>query len=404
MARGVADLLAAEGPDELSAALPACAAVLVDASLVLLLARERDQLRVVASHGTASVPDFDPKRDLAALSLELGKPVSFDQAPRPAGLASMLALPVPGPRAPELAIACHRAEPFPAEAREALDRLLAAVGERWRKLEERETDTAAGQAHARQLDQKLRQLTERMARNDRMKAEFIATMSHELRTPLNVVLGFSSLLADEAFGALTKEQDEACQKILESSERLAMLINDLLDVSRLDSGTLQFHFAKMDLCQMLRDEAEDKQPIARQRDITLELALPEGACEAEADEGRLRQVVAHLLDNALKFTEPGGRVGVRLLVPGPEKVAVEVWDTGIGIPEEARHRLFERFYQVDSSNTRLYGGTGIGLALVKEFVERHGGRVSVKSKVGKGSTFRLDLPRMASASASVILD
>jgi signal transduction histidine kinase len=229
-------------------------------------------------------------------------------------------------------------------------------------------------------------------------------MSHELRTPLNVVLGFSSLLADEAFGALNREQDEACQKILESSERLALLINDLLDVSRLDSGTLQFHFARTDLCQMLREEADDKQPIARQRELALELDLPGDECDAEADEGRLRQVVAHLLDNALKFTEPGGRVGVRLRAHGPEKITIEVWDTGIGIPEEARHRLFERFFQVDSSNTRLYGGTGIGLALVKEFVERHGGRVSVESKVGQGSTFTLDLPRIASSSASVLLD
>jgi signal transduction histidine kinase len=396
--------LAAETHDELSEALPAGAAALVDATVVRLIARDDQGVRRVAGHGLATVPDFDPERDIAALALTLGEPVSFDPDGRPAGLASMLALPVPGPSAPSLALSCHRAEPFAPEAREVLDELLEAVGERWKRLAARETLEAASQAQARQLDQKLRQLTERMARNDRMKAEFLATMSHELRTPLNVVLGFSSLLADQAFGELNKEQDEACQKILESSERLAILINDLLDVSRLDSGTLQFHFAPTDLCQMLRDEAEDKQPIARQRTIELDLELPTSTCQAEVDEGRLRQVVAHLLDNALKFTEPGGKVGVRLNAGSPEQIAIEVWDTGIGIPEEARNRLFERFFQVDSSNTRLYGGTGIGLALVKEFVERHGGRVSVESRVGKGSTFRLDLPRVASASSSVILD
>jgi signal transduction histidine kinase len=404
MARLMANLVAADDFDALRSALPGCAARLVDAGMALLVARDAGGLRVVASHGGESVPGFDPQRDLAALALELGEPVSFDAAKRPAGMASMLALPVPGPSDPELAICCHRDEPFGPEAREALDQLLTAVGERWRQLEARATEGAAAQAQARQLDQKLRQLTERMARNDRMKAEFLATMSHELRTPLNVVLGFSSLLADEAFGALNREQNEACEKILESSERLALLINDLLDVSRLDSGTLQFHFAQTDLCQMLREEAEDKQPIARQRELALELDLPPGDCAAEVDEGRLRQVVAHLLDNALKFTEPGGKVGVRLRSQGPEKVTIEVWDTGIGIPEEARHRLFERFFQVDSSNTRLYGGTGIGLALVKEFVERHGGRVSVESRVGQGSTFTLDLPRVASLSASVLLD
>ncbi|MDB5102002.1 MAG: multi-sensor hybrid histidine kinase [Cyanobacteria bacterium RYN_339] len=386
MARGLLELLAAEDRDQLRDALPASAATLVDASLVLLVAQEAAGARLVASHGLDSVPGFDPARE------------------RPAGLPNELTLPVPVPTTPPLAISCHRAEPFAAEAREALDQLLLAVGERWNRMVARETEEAAAQAQARQLDQKLRQLTERMARNDRMKAEFLATMSHELRTPLNVVLGFSSLLADRAFGELNKEQDEACQKILESSERLAILINDLLDVSRLDSGTLQFHFAATDLCEMVRGEVKDKEPIARQRDISLQIELPAGACEAEADEGRLRQVVAHLLDNALKFTEPGGRVGVRLMTDNPDQVSIEVWDSGIGIPETARHRLFERFFQVDSSNTRLYGGTGIGLALVKEFVERHGGRVSVDSQVGRGSTFRLDLPRVASNNASVLFD
>jgi signal transduction histidine kinase len=109
-------------------------------------------------------------------------------------------------------------------------------------------------------------------------------------------------------------------------------------------------------------------------------------------------VLKHLTDNALKFTPPGGSIGIRAYAaPEEDAVAVEVWDTGIGIPPEAMHRLFERFYQVDSSNTRLYGGTGLGLALVKELVERHGGSVSVESVVGKGSTFRLLLPVIAHA-------
>jgi len=249
------------------------------------------------------------------------------------------------------------------------------------------------QARLRQYDDRVGQLHERLEQGERLKAEFVATMSHELRTPLNVVLGFASLLADEAFGALNKDQAEACQKVLESSERLAVLVNDLLDVGRLEAGTLPFHFGPVDVASVVHDVVDHMRPIATQKSLELKLELAEDVPELTADGDRLRQILAHLLDNALKFTDQGGQVGVRTRYDRlSEAVTIDVWDTGIGIPAEAMHRLFERFYQVDSSNTRLYGGTGLGLAVVKEFAERHGGRVSVESKKGDGSTFSLLLP------------
>jgi signal transduction histidine kinase len=410
LAKSLCELLEADNLVALQAALPAGVAALLGAERVMLVAREGKQVRVVAAHGVnPTTTPLVPERDAAALALELGEPVFFDPADRPTDIDSSLAMPLLLANGPAYAISCHRLEPFGPEAQATLDTLLTGVSHHWMRLAKMEGDThvAALEARMRQHERKLRELTERLTRNERLKAEFVATMSHELRTPLNVVLGFTSLLADQAFGALNPEQGEACEKILESSERLAGLINDLLDVSRLEAGTLQFNFAPLDLSRLLKDAVEDMRPIANQRKLNLELEAGPGSHEIEADGERLHQVIAHLLDNALKFTEAGGTVGVRLIDPSVTGgVAIEVWDTGIGIPDNARYRLFERFYQVDSSNTRLYGGTGLGLSLVKEFIERHGGQVMLDSKVGHGSTFRLELPRQASlsVSSSILLD
>jgi signal transduction histidine kinase len=249
------------------------------------------------------------------------------------------------------------------------------------------------QAELRQAEFKMGQLKEQLSQGEKLKAEFVATMSHELRTPLNVVLGFGSLLADEAFGALNHDQAEACQKIMESSERLATLINDLLDWSRLEASILEFNMAQVDMARLLGEVVEDIRPLADRKSQTLVLEIPEGLPAITADPDRVEQVFKHLLDNAVKFTPESGRIGIRASVlEDAGAVEFNVWDTGIGIPHEAMHKLFTRFYQVDSSNTRLYGGTGIGLSLVKELVDRHGGEVTVESRVGQGSTFHVVLP------------
>jgi signal transduction histidine kinase len=167
----------------------------------------------------------------------------------------------------------------------------------------------------------------------------------------------------------------------------------LLDWSRLEASTLEFNMTQVDLTRLAADVIEDIRPLADRKEQTLVLDLDEPMPCLTADPDRIEQVLKHLLDNAVKFTPNGGQVGLRARhLPDREAVAIDVWDTGIGIPPEAMHKLFTRFYQVDSSNTRLYGGTGIGLSLVKELVYRHGGEVTVDSKVGKGSTFHVLLP------------
>lgn len=311
-----------------------------------------------------------------------------------AGDTGALSLPLRVEGHPPMAVSIFRKAPFSPEEQEMAACVLSSMPDVWKRLEHEkhlQQQVESHQAELRQGEFKLDQLREQLAQSERMKAEFVATMSHELRTPLNVVLGFGSLLADEAFGELNAQQGEACQKILESSERLAILINDLLDFSRLQAHTLDFRFAAIELGELLRETIDDIAPLAERKNLETHLDVAADVPKLRADPDRLRQALKHLLDNALKFTPEGGRIGVKAWLEG-EFVRIDVWDTGIGIPNEAMHRMFERFYQVDSSNTRLYGGTGIGLALVKELVERHGGQVSVESQVGKGSTFHLWLP------------
>ena len=240
---------------------------------------------------------------------------------------------------------------------------------------------------------RVKELTEALSHGERHKSEFLSTMSHELRTPLNVVLGFASLIYDEAFGALNAQQQEACGKVLESAERLAQLVNNLLDAAKLDRGTLNFQMDTVDVAEVSREALQYARPQAEAKHLVVETDLPEGLPAVRADAERLLQALGHLIDNAVKFTPAGGHIGLRgTSQPADGVVVLEVWDTGIGIPLEAQNRLFERFYQVDSSNTREYGGTGIGLAIVKEFVQRLGGDVGVESHVGRGSTFRIVLP------------
>jgi signal transduction histidine kinase len=256
-----------------------------------------------------------------------------------------------------------------------------------------ESTVSSHEAELRQAEFKMGQLTEQLRQGEKLKAEFVATMSHELRTPLNVVLGFGSLLADEAFGALNQDQADACQKIMESTERLATLINDLLDWSRLEASTLEFNMTRLDIGRLAESVIEDMRPLAERKQLDLKLELGKDLPAITADPDRVEQVLKHLLDNAVKFTPNGGRVGLTVThLPDNGAVALDVADTGIGIPPEAMHKLFTRFYQVDSSNTRLYGGTGIGLSLVRELVHRHGGEVTVDSRVNQGSTFHVLLP------------
>jgi signal transduction histidine kinase len=222
------------------------------------------------------------------------------------------------------------------------------------------------------------------------KSEFLANMSHELRTPLNAIIGFSEVLSEGMFGDINAKQTEYLRDILESGRHLLSLINDILDLSKIEAGRMELELAVFDLPQALEDALILVRERATRRAIALHKAVDPQLGAIRADERKVKQVVLNLLSNALKFTPEGGRIEVRA-VPTDGAVEVSVEDTGIGIAPEDQEAVFEEFRQVGLADKKAEG-TGLGLALCRKFVELHGGRIWVKSQVGVGSTFTFTLP------------
>jgi len=249
---------------------------------------------------------------------------------------------------------------------------------------------------ARRVAERTADLSEanaQLERAARLKDEFMANMSHELRTPLNTILGLSEALQDQIYGGLTLQQRRALTHIEESGHHLLSLINDVLDVSKIEAGKLKLDpgpVAVDSLCQaalnFVRQSAATKQ-----QDLVLE--LDPAVKVMYGDERRLKQILVNLLNNAVKFTPDWGRVGLRVVGnPSDEVVQFTIWDTGVGIAAEDMNRLFEPFVQLDSRLARQYEGTGLGLALVYRMTKLHGGSVEVQSEVGQGSRFIVSLP------------
>ena len=238
----------------------------------------------------------------------------------------------------------------------------------------------------REIEDKNRDLE----RADRLKSEFLANMSHELRTPLNAVIGYSELLQDGFYGSLTAKQGEYVTEIMNAGEHLLALINDILDLSKIEAGRLVLEPEDLELRPVLEDCLTLVRERALNRGLNLTLDVPDGV-KLRADERKLKQIVVNLLSNAVKFTNAGGSVIVRgkRVLGG---VTVSVTDTGIGISEEGQSMLFQPFTQVDGSLSRHHEGTGLGLALTKRLAMLHGGSVSVRSLFGEGSTFTVALP------------
>jgi signal transduction histidine kinase len=245
------------------------------------------------------------------------------------------------------------------------------------------------------LEDKSRQLE---AAN-RHKSEFLANMSHELRTPLNAIIGFSEVLAEQMFGDVNAKQMEYLQDIHSSGQHLLSLINDVLDLSKIEAGKMELDLSCFDLGLLLEHSATLVRERAQRHGLTLELEVGDGLDEWVADARKVKQVVVNLLSNAVKFTPNGGCVSVRARhlngVHGRagEWAEVSVSDTGVGIAPEDRALVFEEFRQAGSDVLRKAEGTGLGLALVKRFVELHGGSISLDSEPGRGSTFRFVLPQ-----------
>jgi signal transduction histidine kinase len=225
----------------------------------------------------------------------------------------------------------------------------------------------------------------------RHKSEFLANMSHELRTPLNAILGFSEVLAERMFGEVNEKQAEYLQDILSSGRHLLSLINDILDLSKVEAGRLELELGRFHLPTALDNALTLVRERATRHGITLTQSVDPGLGDIVADERKVKQILLNLLSNAVKFTQEGGRVGLTV-TRVEDIVTISVSDTGIGIAPEDQATIFEEFRQVGRDDARKQEGTGLGLTLAKKFVELHGGRIWVQSQVGQGSTFSFTLP------------
>jgi CheY-like chemotaxis protein len=233
----------------------------------------------------------------------------------------------------------------------------------------------------------------------RLKSQFLANMSHELRTPLNSIIGFAELMHDGRVGPISADHREYLADILTSARHLLQIINDVLDLTKVESGTMQFRPEPLDLRRLAEDVRDTFRETAARKWLRLEVVGEPGLGTVHLDPGKVRQVLNNYVSNAVKFTPEDGQVTIRVAGEGPDFVRIEVEDTGIGIAAEDLGRLFVEFQQLDASFAKRQQGTGLGLALTRRIVEAQGGRVDVRSVLGQGSTFVAILPRAAAPSA-----
>ncbi|WP_040951233.1 ATP-binding protein [Gorillibacterium massiliense] len=240
----------------------------------------------------------------------------------------------------------------------------------------------------------LRDVTEEY-RLDKLRIDFVANVSHELRTPLSMLQGYSEALIDD-IASTPEERQELAQIIYDESLRMGRLVRDLLDLAKMETGNLEYHFHDIDIGSFLRRIHRKFSAYCKEHDIQLELELDEDVkLFAKADEDRLEQVLTNLLDNAVRHTPSGAAIHLTAglsILRGDRAVFLEVRDEGQGIPAEDLSYIFERFYKADKARTRGSSGTGLGLAIAKNIVDAHKGSIQVKSKVGQGTTFTLQLP------------
>lgn len=232
---------------------------------------------------------------------------------------------------------------------------------------------------------KLRELAE-------MKEEFLALTTHDLRSPLTVISGVISFFTSGRLGELSSEQQNMVTMMERNTQSLIELVNDLLDASKLESGTLRLDLTTIDLHTLVRELSETMRPLAQEKSITLKEHLRADLPHVEADRTKLRRILVNLLSNALKFTPKGGRVTLKAELTQGDRVRICVSDTGIGIAGEDIVRLFDKYEQTRNRSTRGEKGTGLGLYITKQLVELHGGKIEVDSEVGHGSTFSFTLP------------
>ena len=239
--------------------------------------------------------------------------------------------------------------------------------------------------------QELQKALERVSELSQLKANFVSNISHELRTPLTHIKGYVELLVTESLGAITDEQRHALQVSQQSTGRLEALIEDLILFSLASRGELSIQHENVDLRRLVNLAIKACASKAEERTVSLNVMIDEDVPYVQADAQKIAWVLNQLLDNGIKFTPASGRVVVTVKREGENLVIVSVTDTGIGIPSNRFNDIFEPFHQLDGSSTRRYGGTGLGLSLVRQIIEAHGSMIEVQSIEGRGSTFRFPL-------------
>ena len=254
-------------------------------------------------------------------------------------------------------------------------------------------DITERRRYREEIEQKNQELDLRnreVERANRMKSQFLASMSHELRTPLNAILGFSGLLAEQRAGSLNEKQTRYVNHIQSGGQHLLQLINDILDLSKIEAGRLELHLENFPLAEVMPEVLSVIQPLAAEKKIKLDSAV-EAGLRLHADRVRFKQILYNLLSNALKFTPEGGMVSIQSW-PEEKWVHLMVRDTGIGISAEEQERIFDEFRQVGTTTRGVTEGTGLGLAITRKLVDRHGGKIWVESELGQGSRFHILLP------------
>jgi signal transduction histidine kinase len=245
-------------------------------------------------------------------------------------------------------------------------------------------------ANVNQMCEELGRLYEQLEAASKHKSQFLANMSHELRTPLNAILGYAELMLDSIYGEPSEKMRGVLERVQANGRHLLGLINDVLDLSKIEAGQLTLSLDNYSLRDVVHGVFSAVEPLAAEKRLAFKVEVAADLPSGRGDERRLSQVLLNLVGNAIKFTDEGEVVIKASATNGA--FTVEVCDTGPGIPADDQARIFEEFQQADSSITRKKGGTGLGLAIAKRIIEMHGGRIWVNSESGRGSTFYFTLP------------
>lgn len=258
-------------------------------------------------------------------------------------------------------------------------------------LEDKSRDRDQALAELTKSKQELEESNQQLKDASRLKSEFLANMSHELRTPMNAVIGYTSIMMDGIYGELTSKQETSLKKIYKNARNLSRLIDDILDLSKIEAGSMPVFRERFFISHLIKEIIEVYAPAMKEKEIDYNLSFKDDI-ELESDRSKVKQVLDHIISNAVKFTEEGSIIIVAEKTQKNDFLQISISDTGIGIKEEHLERIFDEFRQLDGSFTRLYGGTGLGLAIVKKILKLLDARITVESKEGEGSIFRVYLP------------